>query len=90
MYKHAILHFRALFTLARTLPAYALHRKLARRHAAGGLRVGLRLGQGSGQGPKEGEREAEALLEVGVEDKLEGGGDETERITFPGVETPLG
>ncbi|BGP40561.1 autophagy protein 13 [Rhodotorula kratochvilovae] len=79
VYKHAILHFRALFTLVRALPAYALHRKLARRRA-GGLKVGVRMGMGTQEG--EGE--------VDVEEALEGGGAETERIEFPGVETPLG
>ncbi|GAA6055341.1 hypothetical protein JCM3770_005298 [Rhodotorula araucariae] len=80
VYKHAILHFRALFTLLRALPAYALHRKLARTRA-GGLRVGLRMGVGAGEEPS---------ADIGVDEVLEGGETERERIVFPGVETPLG
>jgi len=101
VYKHAILHFRAQFTLARTLPAWALHRRLARRPfaaaAAGGTGLGMRVrmgrrgegeGAGVGAGGREGEEEREG--EVGVEEPLEGGEGETERIVFPGIETPLG
>ncbi|GJN90926.1 hypothetical protein Rhopal_003940-T1 [Rhodotorula paludigena] len=35
VYKRAIGHFRALYQLVRVLPAYALHRKLARRRGSG-------------------------------------------------------
>ncbi|KPV75076.1 uncharacterized protein RHOBADRAFT_53973 [Rhodotorula graminis WP1] len=95
VYKHAILHFRAQFTLARTLPAWALHRRLARRPfaaaAAGGTGLGLRvrMGRGEGYGGRAGEGE-EREGEVGIEEALEGGEGETEKIVFPGIETPLG
>lgn len=41
MYKHSILHFRTLYSLARTLPAYALARTLALK------RKGLAAGSGA-------------------------------------------
>ncbi|GAA6025195.1 hypothetical protein JCM8202_002297 [Rhodotorula sphaerocarpa] len=44
VYKHSILHFRNLYSLARTLPAFALARKLGRR------RKGLGTGAGGGSG----------------------------------------
>ncbi|GAA5843513.1 hypothetical protein JCM9279_000774 [Rhodotorula babjevae] len=101
VYKHAILHFRAQFTLAHTLPAWALHRRLARRPfaaaTAGGTGLGIRVrmgrGEGGGEGAGAGRREAgeeDREGEVGVEEALEGGEGETERIVFPGIETPLG
>ncbi|GAA5896728.1 hypothetical protein JCM8208_007069 [Rhodotorula glutinis] len=95
VYKHAILHFRAQFTLARTLPAWALHRRLVRRPfataAAGGTGLGLRVRMGRGEGVGGGEGgEEEREGEVGIEEALEGGEGETERIVFPGIETPLG
>ncbi|GAA5912327.1 hypothetical protein JCM5296_006835 [Sporobolomyces johnsonii] len=90
VYKHSILHFRALYTLVRTLPAWALHRKLSRRRpgvGGSGLKIGVRLAT-SEEDDAEG-REGE----VGVEVPIEVGGEEervTETIRFPGVSTPLG
>ncbi|GAA5935676.1 hypothetical protein JCM1841_004940 [Sporobolomyces salmonicolor] len=90
VYKHSILHFRALYTLVRTLPAWALHRKLSRRRpgvGGSGLKIGVRLAT-SEEDDAEG-REGE----VGVEVPIEAGAEEekvTETIRFPGVATPLG
>ncbi|BGP16692.1 hypothetical protein JCM10213_009107 [Rhodosporidiobolus nylandii] len=85
VYKHSIQTFRSLFTLMRALPAYQLHRSLARRRAGvggAGLKLGVRLAA-----VEEERREGEVGVEVpiGEED-----GRTTESITFPGVVTPLG
>ncbi|GAA5878368.1 hypothetical protein JCM8547_007533 [Rhodosporidiobolus lusitaniae] len=100
VYKHSILHFRSLFTLARALPSYSLHRRLAKRRAGvggAGLKIGVRLSAGTGE--DEG-GEGEVGVEVPIEEREgeggmgEGGergrGRTTEKITFPGVMTPFG
>ncbi|GAA6039450.1 hypothetical protein JCM8097_009552 [Rhodosporidiobolus ruineniae] len=93
IYKHSILHFRSLFSLTRALPAYALHRSLARRRAGvggAGLKIGVRVRGGAAAGGG-GEGEVgvgEALGEEDAEGDERGG--RTERIAFPGVETPFG
>ncbi|GAA5999798.1 hypothetical protein JCM10207_005915 [Rhodosporidiobolus poonsookiae] len=91
IYKHSILHFRALFALVRALPAYALHRSLARRRAGvggAGLKIGVRMGAAE-------RREGEVALETGIagpgkEDEEGEAERATEEIAFPGIVTPLG
>lgn len=55
VYKQAVVLFRALYTLVRTLPSWQLHRRLARRGRVGGAMGGLMGGgggiAGTGNGP---------------------------------------
>lgn len=93
VYKHSILHFRTLFSLVRTLPAYSLQRKLAKRRVGvggAGLKIAVRMRAGL-----EGDRPVD---EIGVDTPIDGSGRDagdaaergTERIVFPGVATPFG
>ncbi|GAA5913661.1 autophagy-related protein 13 [Sporobolomyces salmoneus] len=102
VYKHSILHFRSLYTLAKLLPTHSLARKLNRSSSNapptrgggvknggnGGLRIGFRVDV-----REEGDlgmetREGEVEVEVPIES--EENGRTTETVRFPGVETPLG
>ncbi|KAK4704832.1 autophagy-related protein 13, partial [Phenoliferia sp. Uapishka_3] len=86
VYKAAIILFRTLFTLVRTLPAWGLYRRLARRKAGvggAGLQIGCRMSMG-----EESEREGEVGVDVGIAEK--GGEKTTETFVFPGVKTPIG
>ncbi|GAA5864248.1 hypothetical protein JCM3774_001269 [Rhodotorula dairenensis] len=56
VYKHSILHFRTLYSLARTLPAYSLARTLARRRK--GLAPGNMAGPGRGDDGARDERDS--------------------------------
>lgn len=86
VYKQAIVLFRTLYTLMRTLPAWGLYRRLARRKAGvggAGLQIGCRMSMGD-----EGDREGEVGVDVGIAERP--GEKTTETIVFPGVQTPTG
>jgi autophagy-related protein 13 len=64
-YRMGIIHFRALYSLLRTLPAYRLHRKL--RRSTNGLRLGLKLWAPEGYpNTEKGLQEAWDVMEQGL------------------------
>lgn len=71
VYKRAIGHFRALYQLVRVLPAYALHRKLARRRGNGAGAAGPSGGGGAGGGSGGGAGRSGGL---GIEMRMRVGG----------------
>ncbi|KAM0750104.1 hypothetical protein T439DRAFT_245675 [Meredithblackwellia eburnea MCA 4105] len=88
VYKHAILHFRTMFTLARTLPAWTLYRRLSKGVLVGGGPNG-RNGAGLGIMCKIGEvGEGDVGVDVPIVEKE--GERPSEKITFPPVVTPVG
>ena len=96
LYKHAIVLFRSLYTLARTLPAWGLYRRLTRGRGAGaggngrrGLHIGCRMSSHSATTGEEGERvEGEIGLTVPITEKVNE--PVTETIQFAPVVTPIG
>ena len=96
VYKHAIILFRSLYTLARTLPAWGLYRRLTRGRGAGaggngrrGLHIGCRMSSHtSGSGEEEDKVEGEIGVSVPITERV--GEPVTETIQFAPVVTPIG
>ncbi|SGY93397.1 BQ5605_C037g11588 [Microbotryum silenes-dioicae] len=94
VYKRAIVHFRALYSTARVLPSWNLHRRLARRRAGNGvvgggvLMIGCRMSMSEQEMSNEEGKEGEVSLDTPIS---EGEGEQvTETIDFPVVATPIG
>ncbi|SCV72029.1 BQ2448_4723 [Microbotryum intermedium] len=94
VYKRAIVHFRALYSTARVLPSWNLHRRLARRRAGNGvvgggvLMIGCRMSMSEQEMSNEEGKDGEVALDTPIS---EGEGEQVvETIDFPVVATPIG
>lgn len=83
VYRHAIVHFRALFTLVRTLPVWSLQKKLKK----GGEQKGLKIGCLLSTAEDEQREDLVALDESLAQDNGAGG---TTSYSFAPFQTPLG
>lgn len=99
VYRHAISHFRALYTLVRTLPVWSLQRRLRKsgNRETMGLKLGCRLSTGEDAraslgvplGPAGPFIGGQAAL-VGIDEPLWADGQRATSFAFAPIQTPLG